>query len=72
MFNTCTPPRCWKIRGIFKKVELISNAKKVFLQIFKDKAPAVALPLTPVISRWGTWLDLAIYYADHLTDIRSC
>jgi len=67
-----------KIRGSFKKVdELISNAKKVFLkapsriQIFKDEAPAVPLPPTPVITRWGTWLDAAVYYADHVTDIRK-
>lgn len=37
----------------------------------KDEAPAVPLPPTPVITRWGTWLDVAVYYADHLTDIRK-
>jgi len=67
-----------KIRGSFKKIdELISNAKKVFLkapsriQIFKDDTPAVPLPSTTVITRWGTWLDAAVYYADHLTGIRK-
>src|SRR5258705_300655 len=50
---------------------LISNVKKVLLksplrvQIYKDKLPDVPLPPEPVITRWGTWLNAAIFLANH-------
>ena len=51
---------------------LISNSKKVFLkassrvQTFKDKLPEVPLPPAPVVTRWGTWINAALYYAQYL------
>lgn len=37
--------------------------------MFKNEAPLVQLPPTPVITRWRTWLDVDVYYVDYLTDI---
>ena len=62
-----------KIRALFSNVdELILNGKKVFLKaagrkaIFRELAPGIPLPPQPGISRWGTWLKAAAYYAEHL------
>lgn len=57
--------------------DLISNGKKVFVkaplrvQAFKDKLPNTPLPPEPVLTRWGTWLEAAMYYATHFEDFRS-
>lgn len=51
---------------------LISSAKSVFLkaphrtQLFKQLCPNVPLPPSPVVTRWGTWLAAAQYYATNL------
>lgn len=67
-----------KIREQFNKVDgLISNVKKVFLkaptwvEIFKNKLPNIPLLPAPVITRWGTWLESAVYYANNLAKIRD-
>jgi hypothetical protein len=50
---------------------LISAGKKIFLkaplrvQIFRENMPNVPLPPEPILTRWGTWLAAACYYADH-------
>lgn len=57
--------------------QLISTTKKVFLkapkriQIFKAMAPQLPLPRNPVVTRWGTWLEAANYYADNFQKIRE-
>lgn len=38
---------------------------------FQEMNPGLALPPEPVITRWGTWLNAAIYYCDHFTEIKS-
>ncbi len=68
-----------QVRGLFPDVDLlVSNGKKIFLkapsrvEIFKDIAPNLALPPQPVLTRWGTWISAAIYYAtnfDAVTEI---
>ncbi|CAG9795134.1 unnamed protein product [Diatraea saccharalis] len=56
---------------------VISNMKKVFLKapkrikIIKEMCPDLPLPPAPVITRWGTWLDAAFYYAKHFDEIKS-
>lgn len=56
---------------------LIMTAKKIFIkaplrvQAYKDKLPGLPLPPQPVITRWGTWLDAAVYYADTFEQIRE-
>lgn len=55
---------------------LISSMKAVFLKsparirYFKENAEDIPLPPSPVITRWGTWLQAAIYYADYFEVIQ--
>lgn len=50
---------------------LISSVKKIFLKApsrvekFRVIAGDIPLPPSPVITRWGTWLDAATYYAEN-------
>ncbi|CAI6372430.1 unnamed protein product [Macrosiphum euphorbiae] len=67
-----------QIRSDFPLVDkLISSVKKVFLKcparinIFKDEAPELSSPPEPVITRWGTWLNAAIYYCDSYKTIKK-
>lgn len=66
------------VRTEFPKIySLISNTKKVFLkapsrvQIFKHAAPSVPLPLQPVLTRWGSWIAAAVYYAQHFESVKK-
>ena len=61
-----------EIRSNYPKVDkLISNGKKAFkksplhLQVFKDAAPSLPLPPQPVLTRWGTWIEAAVYYCNN-------
>lgn len=67
-----------EIRNQFPDVNaLIGNVKKIFLksplriQLYKEKLPNVNLPPEPVITRWGTWLNAATFYALHFTSIKE-
>lgn len=69
---------CEEIRNIFPDVNsLISNAKKIFLkapsriQVFRDRAPHLQLPPEPIITRWGTWIEAALYYAENFEIIKE-
>jgi hypothetical protein len=50
--------------------------KKKFLkapsrvQIFRSIVPNILLPLEPILIRWGTWVNAAIYYCEHFSLIR--
>jgi len=33
--------------------------------------PEVPLPAEPVVTRWGTWLNAAIFYAKHFTELKT-
>ncbi|KAF0747616.1 Uncharacterized protein FWK35_00029922, partial [Aphis craccivora] len=68
---------CEEIRLQFPKVDkLISNMKKNFLkapsrvQIFRSIAPNISLPPEPKLTRWGTWINAAIYYCEHFSLIK--
>uniref|UniRef100_A0A6P7GZA6 Uncharacterized protein LOC114348782 n=1 Tax=Diabrotica virgifera virgifera TaxID=50390 RepID=A0A6P7GZA6_DIAVI len=56
---------------------LISNVKKIFLksplriQIYKEKLPNTPLPPEPIITRWGTFLKPACFYAEHFLPIKE-
>jgi hypothetical protein len=56
---------------------LISNVKKIFLKAslrvekFKQEAPSLPLPPTPVLTRWGTWLDAAMYYCENYSTVEK-
>ena len=65
-----------EIRHYFSDVDqFISNMKKIFIkapsrkQKFKEVASGVPLPPQPVLTRWGTWLQAAIYYFEHYNQI---
>lgn len=51
--------------------KLISSAKKVFVKApsrvraFKNAYPDTPLPPEPIITRWGTWISAANYFAEH-------
>ena len=64
------------IRHNYSEVKwLISAAKSVFvkthlrIQKFRDSYPGVPLPPLPVITRWGTWLQVTLYYSTHLKKV---
>lgn len=54
---------------------LISSVKKIFLKaparvhLFKQMHPELPLPPEPIITRWGTWIKAAEYYADNFFEI---
>ena len=56
---------------------LISTVKKIFVKSpfrvmkFKEMFPTIRLPPKPVITRWGTWIDAALYYAENLHNIKD-
>lgn len=69
---------CEYVRSHFKDVDtLISLGKKVFLKsnarirIFRNNAANIPLPPSPVLTRWGTWLQAAVYYHDNLHTIKE-
>ncbi|XP_003738973.1 uncharacterized protein LOC100902673 [Galendromus occidentalis] len=62
-----------EVRLIFPDVDrLVANGKKVFRKSaarvirFREIAPGTALPPQPILTRWGTRIDAAIYYARNL------
>ncbi|XP_018496282.1 uncharacterized protein LOC108864671, partial [Galendromus occidentalis] len=67
-----------EIRLVFPDVdELVAHGKKVFLKSasrvtkFREMVPNVPLPPQPVLTRWGTWVNAAIYYAQHFEAVAS-
>ncbi|XP_053965556.1 uncharacterized protein LOC128867942 [Anastrepha ludens] len=56
---------------------LISKVKAAFVkstarrQLFKQSNPDIPLPLEPIVTRWGTWLQACDYYADKFDAIKS-
>lgn len=54
---------------------LISASKSIFVKAplrvekFKKLAPNTPLPPTPIITRWGTWIQAVQYYAKHFEEI---
>ncbi|VVC29750.1 Ribonuclease H-like domain [Cinara cedri] len=65
-----------QVRDHFSAVEkLIENCKKVFKkaptrdEMFEKEAPGVCLPPDPVITRWGSWINAAIYYCENLNTV---
>lgn len=66
------------VRYNFEDVDaLIVNVKKTFLksplrvQRYKDVLPNIPLPPEPVLTRWGTWLEAAFFYADNFDSIKQ-
>lgn len=66
-----------EIRGQFNTVDkIISSVKKIFrkapsrLQLFKTEAPNIKLPPEPILTRWGSWINAAVYYCENFRIIR--
>ena len=68
---------CEKVRDTFPDVNrLISSSRKIFLKapsrvaLYKAK---MSCPLPPevVVTRWGTWMRAAIFFANHFVDYRD-
>ncbi|KAJ4446522.1 hypothetical protein ANN_13218 [Periplaneta americana] len=64
------------IRSVYSDVDsFIGNDKNIFLnasfriQKFKEIAPGLPLPPNPIITKWGSWLDAAFYYATYYVQI---
>ncbi|KAF0719057.1 DUF659 domain-containing protein, partial [Aphis craccivora] len=60
------------IREKYQNVDrLISYTKKIFLKApsrvntFKEMYPNLSLSPQPILSRWGTWLEAAMYYGKY-------
>lgn len=57
--------------------DLIASNKAVFIKapsrrnIFFSMAPNIALPPSPCITRWCTWLKAALYYCDYFEIVRN-
>ncbi|MGH9700798.1 MAG: DUF domain-containing protein [Candidatus Acidiferrales bacterium] len=57
--------------------KLINNGKKIFLkaptrvQVYKDYLPNVPLPPQPILTRWGTWIEAALFYADNFQGFKN-
>ncbi|KAL7296899.1 hypothetical protein TKK_0003039 [Trichogramma kaykai] len=57
--------------------ELIATTKKVFLKApvrickYKEMAANLPLPPEPIITRWGTWIEAALFYHQNFEVVRE-
>lgn len=65
-----------QVRSQYESVDqLICNIKKIFrkspsrILLFKTETPDLPLSPEPVITRWDTWIDAAMYYYEHFETI---
>ena len=77
---TCAAHGLHRVCEVIRSKYPVSNSfinyvKKIFkkaptrIQLFKNTYPNLALPPSPVTTRWGTWLSAAEYYAKHLNSV---
>jgi hypothetical protein len=69
---------CEEVRALFPEVDsLVANGKRVFLKApsrihtLKEISPGLPLPPQPVLTRWATWLEAALYYAGNYEEIKK-
>lgn len=67
-----------EVRDIFPAVDkFISTTKKVFLKspsrisVYKRIMGNTSLPPRPIITRWGTWIDAAVFHAENFNKIKE-
>uniref|UniRef100_A0A915ELA7 DUF659 domain-containing protein n=1 Tax=Ditylenchus dipsaci TaxID=166011 RepID=A0A915ELA7_9BILA len=67
-----------QIRFLFPDVDkLISNVKKVFtkaptrISLFRELCSNFPLPPAPILTRWGTWIEAAVYYSRNFDQIKA-
>ncbi|XP_018497142.1 uncharacterized protein LOC108865017 [Galendromus occidentalis] len=57
--------------------KVVANGKKVFrksaarVNLFREIAPGTTLPPQPILTRWGTWIEAAIYYSANFVAFSS-
>ena len=55
---------------------IIGNTKKVFvkaplrIQHYKEMLPNVSLPPEPILTRWGTWINAALFYSQYFEQLK--
>ena len=61
-----------KVRDLYPQVDkFIAAIKRIFVKagsrkrLFKEMFPDLPLPPSPVLTRWGTWIEAVIYHASH-------
>lgn len=66
------------VRDQFPVVDsLISAGKKTLLKApqrvrqYTETAPGLPFPPQPILTRWGTWLDAAFFYASNLEQVKE-
>jgi hypothetical protein len=66
------------VREAFPLVnKLINGGKKVFLkapnrvQVYKEMMENILLPPQPILTRWGTWIEAALIYAEHIGKFKN-
>ena len=69
---------CEELRRVFPESDsYVGSVKKVFLKApsrvraFKDRAPDLALPPQPIVTRWGSWLEAVNYHTEHFETMRD-
>lgn len=69
---------CEKLREVCPIAnKIITNGKQIFtksplrVSLFREINPDIPLPPQPVITRWGTWLDAALYYSKYIQNFRE-
>ena len=63
-----------KVRGAFADVDnLVARVKAVTIKNKSRQAQFkhIGSPLEPVVTRWGTWLKVADYYANNLIEVKK-
>ena len=67
---------CMRIRGYFQDVDqLISSIKAATIKnkerraLFKEMN--IDFPPEPVLTRWGSWLNAALYYSENLVKVKA-
>ena len=66
------------VREMFKEVNcLIATVKKIFLKApsrvvtWKQTHPDLSLPPEPILTRWGIWLEAALFYAKNYAKVKT-
>ncbi|KAJ8954313.1 hypothetical protein NQ318_005899 [Aromia moschata] len=62
-----------KVHALHLVAETIRNfsrSRRININI-STQCPGVSEPPQPIVTRWGTWLEAAFYYAKYFTQIKS-
>ena len=69
---------CEMVREMFTEVnDLIATVKKIFLKApsrvvtWKETHPDLPLPPKPILTRWGTWIEAALFYAKNYAKVKT-